>query len=542
MKRILSFLALFFLIACANDTKTSTFELSQSSFEINKPQQTIVVRISSNSSWQAIDIPEWITLKQTQGNGNSDLEIVVSQNDDQDGQTRIGNVEFVSDNKLYILTIVQTAIFINPITILNNKVYHLDFNKQVFTIEISSTLPWYVQSKPDWVQVNIVTGNAGTTSVEITIPENNTLFYRSGNIIFSTETPLVSNYNTVLDLDQKISPILPNPNSPTLYYWDLIKGNVEISLDYTRELQSRFKNNTYYLMHSTRGTVHLDVFNGSWNNYGDLVDFNDPLMTVGKDGSPYILSYSIKNRKLQLSQFNGLNSTPITTQLDDSAVRISNLAIDSNDNIYFSRNSSIYNSTTDKYDNKLSIYNYASPGMTTIGNFTERSIFSNFIKIDSNNIPFIAYTFLDNSGSFKSVIKKYNGSSWNNVEGISENEIIDDFQIGTDNSLYVAYRSGTIKKFINNSWSTIGNFIGSSTISLDNNNIPYIYNNRKISRLVNSKWMLLEPFKILYNNQVISYDEREFREVTMTFDQDNKLIVAFSIGGYLSLKVLKYRD
>ncbi|POS02983.1 hypothetical protein Q361_10181 [Flavobacterium croceum DSM 17960] len=540
MRKALCFIAVFFLIACSNDSNTSYFELSQSSFALNKPQQTITVHISCNSSWQATDIPSWITLQQTQGNGDADLQIVVSQNNDQDGQTRTGIIKFISDNKVYLLTIVQTAANSFPITIVNNEVHHLDYNQHVFTIQISSTQPWYIQSKPAWVQVNPSTGNAGITSVEITIPENNTISNRGGSTIFATENPFNANNPTytVLDIDQTISPILPNPNSPTLYDWDLIKGDVDVSLNYARSLSSDFKNNTYYLMHTTQSTGHIDKFNGSWSNYGDINSFDYPKMTVGNNGIPYAIYYQ---NGPKVCQFNpSINNIPFPA----STSWKSSMDLDSNNDIYLS-NSSI-NSSSGNIEN-LSIYKYNSSWLN-IGNFNEFLIINHIIKIDANNIPYIAYNYRDQTGSYNLVVKSFNGSSWTTVGGSvvdnSSGEI--DFQIGTDNSLYLTYNKNNtsyVKKFNNGSWSTIGFFNGFIfRVFLDNNNNPYIFCNGKIKKLVNSQWVELEPFKIIYNNQVIDYSGYELQDITMSFDQENKLIVAFIIGGNLSLKVLRYRN
>ncbi len=508
---------LIFLTSCSNDSETSSFELSQTSFALNKPQQTISVHISSNSSWQAINIPTWITLQQTQGNGNADLQIVVSQNNNPDGQTRTGVIEFISDNKVYTLTIVQTALNDITISILNNEVHHLDYNQHVITIQVSSTKPWFIDLKPDWVMINPSMGNAGITNVEITVPENNTNVFRTGFIRFLTETPIINDGTwTNLDFDQTFN--AQNPNY--VKTWNPTNQIISGDYRYNLELKNNKLFSTVFLTFNTPtigSKAYFESYDGvSWNGISGITLYGTKLkLAISNSGALYTSyitgsfnTYQYYASAIMVSDI----STPITSDfVSPSTVDYTDVALTNNNEMVL-----VYNDNGN--NGKISVKQKIGSSWQILGTqgFSVGAASHCNIAVNSNNEIYVAYS--DAGVSNKIVVKKYNGSSWDTVGqlGFSSSGAENiEMEIGSNNEIFVAFKDLanmnkiTVKKYSSGNWQTIGteglsNFsINSVSLALDSQNLPYIAyiedtngNNPVIKKFDGSSWVDLNRIKI----------------------------------------------
>lgn len=126
------------------------------------------------------------------------------------------------------------------------------------------------------------------------------------------------------------------------------------------------------------------------------------------------------------------------------------------------------------------------------------------LKIDSNNVPYVLYSYSDIHYDDYSILKKFNGTYWEEV-GITD---FPGAAVGlcfdSNNSPYIAGNDNTIiRKFDGSSWQTIaGPQAGGMTyyvlrdLAIDNdNNLHVIYApdgyNRYIGKLVNGSWQYL---------------------------------------------------
>src|SRR3989344_77949 len=111
------------------------------------------------------------------------------------------------------------------------------------------------------------------------------------------------------------------------------------------------------------------------------------------------------------------------------------------------------------------------------------------LKLDSKNVPYVAFTDIDSSNNYKITVMKYNGSSWVNVGSPRfPSGGIGSFSMTFDSKdiPYVAFSDNsnngkaTVMKYNGSSWVTVGNAGFSSggvpfiDIVLDSNNIPYV--------------------------------------------------------------------
>lgn len=530
MKKIISLLTLFFLIACSNDndSKTSSFELSQSSFALNKPQQFVVVHISSNSNWIATDIPEWITLQQIQGSGDTDLQIFVSENEDQNGQTRTGTIKFICDNKIYLLTIVQTAANSYPLQIENNVVHHLDYNQHVFTIQVSSSIPWYIPSSiPAWIQINPTTGSAGTTSVEITIQANDTNSNRSANIIFATETPFNINNSTwdALDLDQTFNP------STYAKTWNPTNSILAADYRYNLELKNNKLNNLVYLTYNTTtigSKAYFEFYDGaSWNSLsgGFYLYCHNPKLAINNSGIPYV-SYKTgipnqANNYASATKYSDITSPAMGDYLSNSTVDYTDIALTNNNEMVVVYNDNGNGGKVIVKQKIGSLWQILGTQGFSVGAATYCNI-----VVNTNNEIYVGYS--DAGVSNKLIVKKYNGSSWEIVGqpsvSASGAENIE-MEIGSNGEIFVAYKDLansnriTVKKYSNGTWQTIGTEgfsdypINSVSLALNNQNNPYLAyledtnttgNNPVIKKFDGTSWVDLNKIRIIDGGDFIS--------------------------------------
>jgi len=115
------------------------------------------------------------------------------------------------------------------------------------------------------------------------------------------------------------------------------------------------------------------------------------------------------------------------------------------------------------------------------------------LAIDKNNIPYVAY--INNDGSYKPVVQKFDGSSWINVGSLTSSskwataEYSISLAFDKNNTLYMAYMNGgdgnkvTIEKFNGTSWiplGSVGSIVSSPVLypslvlEFDSNNTPYV--------------------------------------------------------------------
>ncbi len=555
MKNSIIFLVTFLLLSCANnDPETISFELSQSSFTINKPQQTLMVNISTNSSWQAIDIPSWMTLDQTQGNGSYDLQIVVSQNNNYDIQPRTGVVKFISDNKVYLLTIVQTTIIVPTITILNYADQYLDYNQHVFTVQVSSTKPWFIHSKSAWVQLNPISGNAGVTSVEVTVLENTTALNRPGSATLTTETTLsAGNYKTI-GIAQTVNPVNP------AYAKTWVKTNSQdiITETYT-ELKNNKVNNTIFFAYTATNYSVIKSYNGfSWNvltgPYG-VYGIAKPKLAISDSGVPY--TSFLKVGPIPQSGYAGaaicsdLNSGGTNSVISPSTASGTDIALTSNNDMVV-----VYNDNSN--NGKITVKQKIGSSWQVIGNegFSVGTVSFSNIAINSNDEIYVSYS--DEGLGNKIVVKKYNGTSWETVgqlgfsnAGVEKIEM----EIGSNNDIFVAYKdlgNGgkiTVKKYNGTNWETIGGdgfsdfSVYSVSLALNNQNIPYIAYientnnyNPVIKKLDGSTWVDLYKVKLQDGGAFIT----EAYVLKLIIGSDNIPFIAIESGCCDGMILAKY--
>jgi hypothetical protein len=148
------------------------------------------------------------------------------------------------------------------------------------------------------------------------------------------------------------------------------------------------------------------------------------------------------------------------------------------------------------HDNKLSVKKFNGSAWEYVGNtgFSASAIdYDAEIEFDSNGVPYVAWlTYVSADFSMRISVAKFNGTTWElvgaaNFSGRSYTEF--DFKINSANVPYVAYRGGnsladdlrcSVMKFNGTAWVYEGNAYFTAnkadqiTMAFDHNDIPYV--------------------------------------------------------------------
>lgn len=197
-----------------------TLEVNKNSFNINLlgnladgSQPTVTV--TSSYPW-TVESSDWLTTTPDRGEaGTTTLTIVAAPNDTRN--TRQGRVTVTIGDVRADIAIQQDAVaFSIPVASID---VNLDGTKtiagQALAAPITALEPWLVTDKPAWVTITPDHGNAGTTTVALTV-EKNDGEPRQGNIELTSEHGAV----TTLTITQEGSLPYDNKQVGHVYFND----------------------------------------------------------------------------------------------------------------------------------------------------------------------------------------------------------------------------------------------------------------------------------------------------------------------------------
>ncbi len=147
------------------------------SLKFGSLEQTLQFNIKSNTSWYIKSIPEWITLSQTEGNGNMTLSAFVTDNPS-------------IHSRFSIIHVCQTGLDLDvPITVIQyGKILDVAANQMNFNykeetqiLDLVSDGTWTTHPTVDWITVSPSSAN-GSGKISISVSENITDEERVGYV------------------------------------------------------------------------------------------------------------------------------------------------------------------------------------------------------------------------------------------------------------------------------------------------------------------------------------------------------------------------
>lgn len=538
MRIVVIFLVLT-LFSCNPDNETIFFELSEDVFDITYLEQSVNINISSNTDWEIINIPEWVSLSQTSGNGNSNLEIQLTTNNEEINgvfMSRTAEILFVANNQTFLLKIIQSSLADIYLTTTSPNNYNLTYNKQTITLELSSNEVWNLLYTPDWIDVSLESGNGEMVQVILTISENTTNTERNDSVIFGIVEPHWQSFH------------ITQTGTPIPEYWEIITDDYWGVSSFSKNLNFVFDNDgNPFVGYSTSligRKVGFNKYNGNnWSSLGDLGDIlaYNVKTVFNQNNTPFVF---YKESRLYLGglpeyaslrRYNGSSWEAILQNFSSGKVNYMDVTIDSMDNFYITY-SDLSNS------GKIIVQKYDGNSISTVGQngFSVGTVRDCQIELDINGELVVSY--IDLGLNNKVVVKKFNGTDWVSVgqDVISDGEA-SNINLKVNSEIIVAYKDIqnsnliTVKKFSNGVWETIGSNVTSNnevvTLSLAvYNDIPYIAyiksSNKKISvkKYTDSQWQDIGEI----HNDIISTDNGfETEEVKIAINPTGIPYVAF---------------
>lgn len=172
----------------ADDNKKLEIRVSQrgiyirgnDSLSFNSRTSNIKTRIESNTDWEILSHPDWISVSPESGKGDADVEVSVQSNDSEnprEGKIVVGKIGIDIE---HVITVRQEG------QKLSVGESFLEFNAMASerSFMLTSDGPWSSSVNCDWVKVSPETGN-GDSTIVVSVEENTTGTERTGTISYN---------------------------------------------------------------------------------------------------------------------------------------------------------------------------------------------------------------------------------------------------------------------------------------------------------------------------------------------------------------------
>jgi len=156
---LINFLALLFLAGCSDDDKEKeiTLEISETSILFTANEEIKNFDIESNDSWVISQIPDWVTLDVTNGNGDKIISVKASANPKE--EERSATLKIVAKDKSKELLVKQVAKNVTLALSESELVFPAEPTTEGLTFEIITNESWEITDIPKWCTIENPTGN-----------------------------------------------------------------------------------------------------------------------------------------------------------------------------------------------------------------------------------------------------------------------------------------------------------------------------------------------------------------------------------------------
>lgn len=142
--------------------------------------ETHQLNIRSNTDWQVISSPNWLSLSATEGNGNSAVSVVATEN--PNSTSRNGEIVLGQQGLdiRFVVNVSQGRKYLLPTSSMLN--FSDKAGSSSFTIR--SNADWSASYTDNWFTASPLNGR-GDCDVKVTVSENNSAIERIGTILYS---------------------------------------------------------------------------------------------------------------------------------------------------------------------------------------------------------------------------------------------------------------------------------------------------------------------------------------------------------------------
>lgn len=145
-------------------------------------EETLPLKVISNTSWKVKSYPVWLSLSATSGAGNATIEVTTNDNPIVD--SRSGSIVITQEGLDLSCEIAVTQV--GKAFELSAPYMEFPHNASSQTLKLRSELPWTSFVAGEWISTN---PQSGTTDADVTVSvlENNTYDEREGNITYMVD-------------------------------------------------------------------------------------------------------------------------------------------------------------------------------------------------------------------------------------------------------------------------------------------------------------------------------------------------------------------
>lgn len=155
-----------------------SLDVSSSSLTFDSFGDTQSLMVTSNESWKVTSKPDWVSINKTSGDGNETIQISVSENNTttkKAGEIVIATIDNVASKGIQL---TQKAKYIEY----SDKYMEFGYASGSQATSFTTDGIWSLTKDADWFNVDKTSGS-GSTTLTISVEENNTTEEREGHVM-----------------------------------------------------------------------------------------------------------------------------------------------------------------------------------------------------------------------------------------------------------------------------------------------------------------------------------------------------------------------
>jgi hypothetical protein len=152
-------------------------EVDKNSLDFAASGETQSIAISSNTSWSITDCPTWLTLSQTNGDGNATVTITASDNPNTSSRSATINVTQEGLSIKNAITVVQKGKSFD----LSTSSLSFSDNASTQSLNIETDGAWTATTNDSWITLSPTSGS-GNSTLSVSVTENTSDNERNGSI------------------------------------------------------------------------------------------------------------------------------------------------------------------------------------------------------------------------------------------------------------------------------------------------------------------------------------------------------------------------
>ncbi len=151
-----------------------------SSLDFRSKSETKTLNIYSNTDWEVTSIPNWLTVSNNKGSGDTELEVTAESNQSLSKRSGTIVIQKIGLELSSIISVVQDEMSLN----LDTQKLSFSHKAEETDIDIQADFSWYSTISDSWINTNPTQGT-GDATIKVSVEENNSYDERMGTILYT---------------------------------------------------------------------------------------------------------------------------------------------------------------------------------------------------------------------------------------------------------------------------------------------------------------------------------------------------------------------